>query len=108
MAKLRIALTISGAVSLGAYEAGVLAGLLSGILPLCEGEDPAIRLDAIGGASAGSMAGLLAARCLTAGYDPVYVMEQAWELRTVTGSSCPVLVPSAALGPGTEPLAPRL
>jgi predicted acylesterase/phospholipase RssA len=78
MAKLRMALTISGAVSLGAFEAGVLAGLLSAIRPLCAGDDPAIRLDAIGGASAGSMAGLLAARCLTAGYDPVYVMEQAW------------------------------
>ena len=78
MAKLRMALTISGAVSLGAYEAGVLAGLLCAIRPLCAGDDPAIRLDAIGGASAGSMAGLLAARCLTAGYDPVYVMEQVW------------------------------
>jgi len=78
MTKLRIALTISGAVSLGAYEAGVLACLLSGIRSLCGGDDPRVRLDAIGGASAGSMAGLLAARCLTGGFDPVYVMEQAW------------------------------
>jgi hypothetical protein len=56
MVRLLIALTISGAVSLGAYEAGVLACLLSGIRPLCASEDPVIRIDAIGGASAGSMA----------------------------------------------------
>jgi hypothetical protein len=36
MAKLRMALTISGAVSLGAYEAGVLAGLLASITPVRE------------------------------------------------------------------------
>jgi predicted acylesterase/phospholipase RssA len=78
MAKIRLALTISGALSLGAYEAGVLAALLSAIGPLCEGPDPTVRLDAIGGASAGAITGLLAARSLTAGLDPVTVMEQAW------------------------------
>jgi predicted acylesterase/phospholipase RssA len=78
MAKIRLALTISGALSLGAYEAGVLAALLSAIGPLCEGPDPTVRLDAIGGASAGAITGLLAARSLTAGLDPVTVMETAW------------------------------
>jgi predicted acylesterase/phospholipase RssA len=78
VAKLRLALTISGAVSLGAYEGGVLAALLSAIRPLCQGDDPAVRLDAIGGASAGSITGLLAARCLTEGLDPVRVMQEAW------------------------------
>jgi Patatin-like phospholipase len=76
--KLRIALTISGAVALGAYEGGALAALLCAIRELCAGEDPAVRVDAIGGASAGSITGILAARCLLEGIDPVYVMREAW------------------------------
>ncbi|HMF82697.1 MAG TPA: patatin-like phospholipase family protein [Acidimicrobiia bacterium] len=76
--KLRIALTISGAVALGAYEGGALAALLCAIKELCGGDDPAVRVDAIGGASAGSITGLLAARCLLEGIDPVYVMREAW------------------------------
>jgi predicted acylesterase/phospholipase RssA len=77
-AKVRLALTISGAVSLGSFEGGVLAALLNGIRPLCQGEDPVAAIDAIGGASAGSMTGLLAARCLIGGFDPVAAMERAW------------------------------
>lgn len=76
--RLRIALTISGAVALGAYEGGALAALLRAIGPLCEGDDPQVRVDAIGGASAGSITGMLAARCLLEGIDPVYVMREAW------------------------------
>jgi predicted acylesterase/phospholipase RssA len=76
--RLRIALTISGAVALGAYEGGALAALLCAIRDLCQGEDPAIRVDAIGGASAGSITGMLTARCLLEGIDPVYVMREAW------------------------------
>jgi predicted acylesterase/phospholipase RssA len=76
--KIRLALTISGAVSLGAYEGGVLAALLTSIRPLCQGPDPIVRLDAIGGASAGSITGLIAARCLAEGMDPIQAMEQVW------------------------------
>ncbi|HKA92389.1 MAG TPA: patatin-like phospholipase family protein [Acidimicrobiia bacterium] len=76
--KLRLALTVSGAVALGAYEGGALAALLCAIRELCHGDDPAVRIDAIGGASAGSITGLLAARCLLEGIDPVYVMREAW------------------------------
>jgi predicted acylesterase/phospholipase RssA len=79
--KLRIALTISGAVALGAYEAGALAALLSALGPLCDGEDPPVRIDAVGGASAGSITGMLAARCLLEGIEPVYVMREAWVRR---------------------------
>jgi hypothetical protein len=79
--RLRIALTISGAVALGAYEGGALSALLRAIGPLCEGDDPQVRVDAIGGASAGSITGLLAARCLLEGIDPVYVMREAWVKR---------------------------
>jgi predicted acylesterase/phospholipase RssA len=76
--RLRIALTISGAVALGAYEGGALAALLCAIRELCHGDDPVMRIDAIGGASAGSITGMLAARCLLEGIDPVYVMREAW------------------------------
>jgi predicted acylesterase/phospholipase RssA len=76
--RLRIALTISGAVALGAYEGGALAALLCAIRGLCHGEDPVVRIDSIGGSSAGSITGLLAARCLLEGIDPVYVMREAW------------------------------
>jgi Patatin-like phospholipase len=76
--RLRIALTISGAVALGAYEGGALAALLCAMRGLCEGDDPLVRVDAIGGASAGSITGMLAARCILEGIDPVYVMREAW------------------------------
>jgi predicted acylesterase/phospholipase RssA len=85
--RLRIALTISGAVALGAYEGGALAALLCAIRELCDGDDPPVRVDAIGGASAGSITGMLAARCLLEGIDPVYVMREAW----VERDSLPVM-----------------
>jgi predicted acylesterase/phospholipase RssA len=75
---LPIALTISGAVALGAYEGGVLAALISGLRPLYAGDEPRVRIDVIGGASAGSITGLLAARCIAEGIDPLTVMERAW------------------------------
>jgi hypothetical protein len=78
MARVRLALTISGAVALGAFEGGVLAALINAIRPLAQGDDADVVLDAIGGASAGSMTGLVAARCLTGGYDPVPMMQEAW------------------------------
>ena len=76
--RLRLALTISGAVALGAYEGGALAALLCAIRGLCQGDDPTVRIDAIGGSSAGSITGMLAARCILEGIDPVYVMREAW------------------------------
>jgi predicted acylesterase/phospholipase RssA len=78
---LRIALTISGAVSLGAYEGGALAALLVGVQRLLKEQEPPVRIDAIGGASAGSITGVLAARTLLAGLDPVRVMWEAWVRR---------------------------
>ena len=76
--QLRLSLTISGAVALGAYEGGALAALLHAVRPLAGDRDAAVRLDAIGGASAGSITGLLAARSLLEGLDPVRVMKAAW------------------------------
>jgi predicted acylesterase/phospholipase RssA len=78
--ELRIALTISGAVSLGAFEAGALAALLKGVQKVNAqpGAQDALRVDVITGASAGSMTALVAARALLAGLDPVDLMTRAW------------------------------
>jgi predicted acylesterase/phospholipase RssA len=78
MTKLRLGLTISGAVSLGAYEGGALAALLYAVRPLAGGDDPEVRIDAIGGASAGAMTALIAGRALLEGLDPAAVMQSAW------------------------------
>ncbi len=74
MGKLRIGLIISGAVSLGAYEGGALAALLIGLETLRDD----VVIDIIAGASAGAMTGLLSARCLTLGADPVATMLRSW------------------------------
>src|SRR5580704_13333546 len=74
MGQLHVSLTLPGAVSLGAYEGGALAALLVGV----QGLDGEVVVDSIGSASAGSITGLLAARCLAAGADPVRVMKEAW------------------------------
>ncbi len=83
MSQLRLSLTISGAVSLGAYEGGALAALLYAVREIASQDDQPLRIDVISGASAGSITGLLAGRALLAGHDPVEVMEGAW----VTGDS---------------------
>ncbi len=74
MARLRVGLTISGAVSLGAYEGGALAAFLLAAQRL-EGQ---LVVDAISGASAGAITGVLATRCLLRGCDPIDAMRQAW------------------------------
>src|SRR5436305_1651230 len=76
--ELRIGMTISGAIALGAYEGGALAALLAGAQSVNEQRADALRVDAVAGASAGSMTALLAARALVAGLDPVEVMYDAW------------------------------
>jgi predicted acylesterase/phospholipase RssA len=76
--QVRIALTISGAVSLGAYEGGALAALLAAVQAVNEQRPGALRVDAMAGASAGSITALVAARALTAGLDPIDAMYRAW------------------------------
>ena len=78
MAQLRLSLTISGAVSLGSYEGGALAALLYAVREIAAGDDPAVRIDVMSGASAGSITALLAARALLEGHDPGAVMAGAW------------------------------
>ncbi len=75
MARIRISLTLPGAVSLGAYEGGALAALLLACQELGE---QAVVIDTMASASAGSITGLLSARALLRGADPVALLRRAW------------------------------
>ncbi len=75
---LRIALTLPGAVSLGAYEAGALAALLVGTQELNRRKRGALIVDTVAGASAGSITGVVAARIVLAGQRPVPVLRRLW------------------------------
>jgi predicted acylesterase/phospholipase RssA len=78
LADLRVSLTLSGGASLGAFQAGAVAALLAGFRHArCE-EGSDIRIDAIGGASAGSLVGLLAAYSLLEGADGPRLLSRAW------------------------------
>src|SRR3989442_12681358 len=76
--QLRIGVTISGAIALGAFEGGALAALLAAAQRVNEHDGDALRIDAMAGASAGSITALLAARTLLAGLGPIDVMYGAW------------------------------
>ena len=78
MPQLRIALTIPGAISLGAFEGGALAALLVGVQAVNAEQRDALHIDAIAGASAGSITGVVAARALLEGQDPVEIMRRLW------------------------------
>lgn len=72
----RLTVVLSGGASLGAYHAGVLAGLVTARNAVA---DPGrLRIDAIGGASAGALVGLLGAWAIAAGRDPVRMLREAW------------------------------
>ncbi|MBB3084381.1 patatin-like phospholipase family protein [Geodermatophilus sabuli] len=78
-AEIRLALTLPGAVSLGAFEAGAVAAL--GVALRAHEErpgGPAVRLDVIGATSAGALTGLLLARTLLEGGDPLAPQERSW------------------------------
>jgi predicted acylesterase/phospholipase RssA len=96
MASIRFGLTISGASALGAFEGGALAALIGAVQhvqPLTpQGEEPALVIDAISGTSAGAITAVAAARALTAGGDPVWMMEQIWVVR----DSLPILLHRAS------------
>src|SRR5687768_10334902 len=78
MADLRVSLTLSGGASLGAFQAGAVAALLVGFGHARCKEDADIRVDAIGGASAGSLVGLLAAFSLLEGADGPKLLSRGW------------------------------
>lgn len=72
----RLSPVLSGGASLGAYHAGVVAALLTARNALAS--DRSLRIDPIGGASAGALVALLGGWALAAGRDPVWVLHEAW------------------------------
>lgn len=75
---LRLSLTLSGGASLGAFEAGAAAALITGWRNLRLEQDVDASIDAIGGASAGAIVGLFSAHCVLSGADPVALLREAW------------------------------
>lgn len=76
--ELRLSLTLAGAVSLGAYEAGALAALVAAAQKLRTTSGPQIVIDSIAGASAGSVTAILTTYSLLTGADPVGTMWAGW------------------------------
>jgi len=91
----RLAITIKGGVSLGSYEAGVIAEILNILAYNNKNGQTPWHIDAIAGASAGSITAALLARILTGG-GPATLMHDAW----VTGISLEALA-SKAKSPNT-------
>ena len=80
---LRIALSVTSAASLGAFEAGATAALVTAIQRLNTAARAAaaprpVVLDTVGATSAGALVALLTTRSLLAGLDPVWVLHRAW------------------------------
>ena len=117
MARLRLSLTIPGAVSLGAYEGGALAALIVAAEAL--GEE-ILTIDSIASASAGSITGLLTARSLLGGVDPVRLLAAAWvenvsfnamktrSTRAPLSSEALAIMAKKVLGPDGVPSNPTL
>lgn len=92
----RLALILSGAVSLGSFEAGVLDELLYAVDWLAEHGGPVYRIDVMTGASAGAMTAALVARALVHDIDLRRRLREAWvdriDIRALTTQ-----IPPAAL-----------
>lgn len=74
---LRLTITLPGSASLGAFQAGAMAALAESMTELRErGKD--VRIDALGGASAGSIVAMLFARGALAGADIAGLLHRAW------------------------------
>jgi predicted acylesterase/phospholipase RssA len=75
---LRVTLTLSGGASLGAYQAGATAALLVALGQVRDEHGVDVRVDAVGGASAGAIVGLMAAYSLLEGVSGCDVLHEAW------------------------------
>ena len=78
VAKLNIGLTLPGQASLGAFEAGAVSALLVALQQINEIDKDAVAVDAITGASSGSLTAMLATGVLLTGSDPVAALRTAW------------------------------
>ncbi len=74
---LRITMTFPGAASLGAFQAGAAAAIAVVINSLRR-QGREVRVDAVGGASAGSIVAMLLAHCLLTGRDAPKLLHSAW------------------------------
>lgn len=92
---LRLSLTLPGSASLGAFQAGAMSALAVVIDALRRGGRD-VRVDAVGGASAGSIVAMLWAHCLLTGRDTTSFLREAWvdevdaELLRSGGSESPL------------------
>ena len=92
---LRVCLTLSGGASLGAYQAGASAALLAAFECIRDEHGVDVRVDAIGGASAGSIVALMVGYSLLEGVDGCDLLHEAWVERV----SVDTLLRSGARGP---------
>jgi predicted acylesterase/phospholipase RssA len=76
--RLRLAVTLPGGASLGTFEAGAVCALVTAVQAVNAEASGAAVIDCIAGASAGALTGVLAARVLLAGDDPLPVFRRAW------------------------------
>ena len=74
---IRLSITLPGSASLGAFQAGAVAALSVVIRSLRSRGQP-VAIDAVGGASAGSIVAALFAHCLVSGRDAPALLRQAW------------------------------
>lgn len=76
-APLRLSISLPGSASLGAYQAGALAALAVAVEELRRsGRD--VRVDALGGVSAGSLVALFYAHSLLTGSDASAMLRRSW------------------------------
>jgi Patatin-like phospholipase len=78
MTQLRIAVTLPGEASLGAFQAGAMSALVVALQALNAEKPDAVRLDAMTATSSGSLTSVLAAHALLTGQDPVDPLRRAW------------------------------
>ena len=92
---LRVCLSLSGGASLGAYQAGAGAALLAAFECIRDEHGVDVRVDAIGGASAGSIVALMVAHSLLEGVDGCSLLHEAWVERVAVDT----LLGGGARGP---------
>lgn len=81
MPEIRLALIMSGGVSLGTYTAGALTEIHHALGRLNRNRadgTPAVRVEVLAGASSGAIGGALFARALTLEPDAIHALREAW------------------------------
>lgn len=74
---IRLSLTLPGSASLGAFQGGATAALAVVVNSL-RSRGHTVHVDAVGGASAGSIVAMLFVHCLAAGRDAPTMLRRAW------------------------------